>query len=161
ALDPAETLQSMPKRCQTDVSIGVIGSRDGEYADAAHALALLRPRVKGPRRRRAAEQRHELPSPHAHPPVKAHTAGLVSIASRVFLHFLQLPLSLNRLRANPISESHVSQSKRQQCSCDTRCRAPNGNLRSAIRHLPVIVRSRHRPSLYPERPSRRFTVDQT
>ena len=83
-------------------------------------------------------------------PASIHTAGLVSITSiRVVLHLLQLLLSLNHRLANPISKGHVSQSKRQQCSCNIGCRAPNGNLRSAIGHLPVIVRSRHRQSLTP------------
>src|SRR5262245_42276245 len=86
--------------------------------------------------------------------VKAHTAALVPIASRV-LHFLQLLLSLDRRRANPISKGHVGQSKRQQCSCDTGCRAPNGNLRGAVGHLPIIVRGGHRPSLTANRRSNR------
>src|SRR5262249_2173108 len=103
--------------------------------------------------RHTAEQDDKLPALHARTRTfEAHTAGLVSIASRIFLHFLLLLLSLNGRRANRISKGHVSQSKRQQRSCDTGCRAPNGTLCSTIGHLPVIVRSRHRPSLHPERP---------
>jgi hypothetical protein len=116
-----------------------LGSPSNVY-DLSLVKALLGAHRERPRRCRAAEQRDELAALHASTLLsEAHTADLVSKASRVFLHFLQLLLSLKRRLAYPISKGHVSQSKRQQCSCDTGCRTPNGNLRSAIGHLPVII----------------------
>jgi hypothetical protein len=55
-------LQSLPKRCQPSLSIGIVGSSDDEYADAAQAL---RPRREWPRCGRAAEQRDELAPLHS------------------------------------------------------------------------------------------------
>jgi hypothetical protein len=116
-----------------------------------------------PRRRRAAKQRHELPSPHArtlrlrHISKRVAACRLISIASRILLHFLQLLLFLKYRPTEPISERHVLQGEPEQCCCDARGRACNGDLRCPISHLPVIFRSRHRPSATPAAQSR-FTA---
>jgi hypothetical protein len=77
----------------------------GERQNKAHApypAGLLRTCRERPCHRRSAEQRDELAAFHARTlSSEAHTAGLVSMASRVFLHFLQLLLSLNRRLATP------------------------------------------------------------
>jgi hypothetical protein len=97
--------------------------------------------------------------PCPHPPSEAHISKrvaacrLISIASRILLHFLQLLLFLKYRPTEPISEHHVLQGEPEQCCCDAGGRARNGDLRCPISHLPVIFRSRHRPSATPAAPS--------
>ena len=67
ALCPAQSLQRLLERNQTLLLLG-IGRRIHQHADAPHPLALLRARSERPRRRRAAEQRDELATPHVGPP---------------------------------------------------------------------------------------------
>src|SRR3954468_17393183 len=64
ALCPAQSLQRLLERHQTLLLLG-IGRRIHQHADAPHPLALLRPRGERPGGCRAAEQRYELPPPHA------------------------------------------------------------------------------------------------
>src|SRR5262249_23971554 len=65
ALDPAETLQSLPKRCEPGLSLGIVGGGGGEPADAPHPARLLRARRERPRRRCAAEKRDERAPVHS------------------------------------------------------------------------------------------------
>src|SRR5262249_60017282 len=60
ALDPAETLQSLTKRCEPGLSLGIVGGSGGEHADAPHPARLLPARRERPRRRCAAEQNDEI-----------------------------------------------------------------------------------------------------
>ena len=61
-----------------------------------------------------------------HPPSEAHISKwvaacrLISIASRILLHFLQLLLFLKYRPTEPISERHVLQGEPEQCCCDAR-----------------------------------------
>src|SRR5262249_28216125 len=64
ALDPAETLQSLPKRCKPGLSLGIVGSSGGEHTDAPHPFRLLRARHERPRSRDA-EQRYERATVHS------------------------------------------------------------------------------------------------
>src|SRR5262245_52226273 len=58
---PVRLLQALQKCPMARLPQCIVGSTVMEHADAPHPLALLRARPKRPRRRRAAEQRHELP----------------------------------------------------------------------------------------------------
>ena len=64
ALGPAQLLQAICERYQTGLSFRAVCGHAHEHADAPHPLTLLRPRRERPRRR-AAEQRDELPPSHA------------------------------------------------------------------------------------------------
>src|SRR5262245_6988555 len=53
------------EHCDAGVSFRIVGDRVHEYADAPHALALLRARRERPRGRGAAEQCDEIAAPHS------------------------------------------------------------------------------------------------
>jgi hypothetical protein len=53
----------LQKRRDADLVFRIVGHSRHEHTDAPHARALLRPRRKRPPRRRATEQRDELPPP--------------------------------------------------------------------------------------------------
>src|SRR5262249_4952767 len=52
------------ERSDASLSFRIVCGRAHEHANAAHPLALLRPRRERPRRRRAAQQRDELAALH-------------------------------------------------------------------------------------------------
>src|SRR5215207_9447375 len=60
ALAPAQLLQGLCKRREASLSFRILRCPIREYADAPHALVLLRDRRERPRRR-AAEKPYELP----------------------------------------------------------------------------------------------------
>src|SRR5882672_4713801 len=62
---PAEPYEPLPKCCEPLLPHGAGLRAMYQDADAPHALALLRTRCEGPRRRRAAEKRDELAAPHS------------------------------------------------------------------------------------------------
>src|SRR5215467_10773278 len=62
---PACFLQSLLKCPHASLILSIIRNGGHEYADAPHALALLRARRERPRCRCAAEQRDELAPPHS------------------------------------------------------------------------------------------------
>jgi hypothetical protein len=67
ALAPSQLAERLCERREPGLSLGIASDEIQEHADAPHALALLRARHEGPkkrRRRRAAEQRYELAAFH-------------------------------------------------------------------------------------------------
>src|SRR6476646_3779317 len=63
-LDPAVSAHRIPKSHTTLLAGGIVAAPTDPDYDITDAVVLLRPRYKRPSRR-AAEQRHELPPPHA------------------------------------------------------------------------------------------------
>src|SRR5262249_7572817 len=59
-LHPSERLKSLPKRSDTGLYFRIVLRERMQEHDASHALGALRPRLKRPRRSRAAKQRDEL-----------------------------------------------------------------------------------------------------
>ncbi len=59
---PAELLKPLPERLGAELPRRIVLGVEHQHADSAHSLALLCAQRQRPRRRRAAEQRDELPS---------------------------------------------------------------------------------------------------
>src|SRR5262249_23724268 len=64
AVAPAQLLEGLHQRREAGLSFRIVRWQIHEHADAPHPLALLRARRERPRRR-AAEQRAELPALHS------------------------------------------------------------------------------------------------
>src|SRR5262249_79639 len=62
---PAKRLQPLQEGSEPCLVMRIVRRCGEEHADAPHPLALLRARSDGPRDRRAAEQRDELPPSHS------------------------------------------------------------------------------------------------
>ena len=91
--DPSQLLQTLMKGCQASLPFRIVRGPRAEYPDAAHVLALLRPRRERPRRHRAAEQRDELAPLHSiTSSARASSVGGNSIPSAL----AALRLSTNR-----------------------------------------------------------------
>src|SRR5262245_48933267 len=77
-LAPTELLKSLAKCCQSAQRLLVIVSPRQQHTDPPHALGLLRPHSERPRRR-PAEKRDELATPHSiTSSARASTAGGIS-----------------------------------------------------------------------------------
>src|SRR5262249_28777615 len=92
-------LQRLDESSHEILSFSIMSGEWGEHADAPHALALLRPHRKRPRRRRSAEQRDEL--------APLHSMTSSARASRVGATSMPSALAVLRLMIN---------SKRVACS---------------------------------------------
>src|SRR5262245_40617272 len=64
AIDPSQLLQPLLQGRHATLPLRVVLGEDGEHADPARLVRLLRPRRERPCGRRAAEQRDELAPPH-------------------------------------------------------------------------------------------------
>src|SRR4051812_7491507 len=65
AIGPAQNLQALQESGDTSLIFRIVRSGGNDHPDAPHPLALLRPRGKRPRCRRAAKQRDELAALHS------------------------------------------------------------------------------------------------
>jgi hypothetical protein len=65
AVGPAQLLQPLQKRRHAGLSFGIVCGATQEYANPPHSIGLLRARRQRQRRRRTAEKRDELATPHS------------------------------------------------------------------------------------------------
>src|SRR5262249_33154619 len=62
---PSTLIEPLPECREAGFCLRIVLGEAHQHADPPHSVALLRARRERPRRRRAAEQRDELPSPHS------------------------------------------------------------------------------------------------
>src|SRR5262249_50315372 len=81
AVDPSQLLQSLLQGCDATLPLGVVLGEDGEHADPARLVRLLRARRERPSCRCTAEQCDELAPPHgAYPKARDHGLSIAGQA---------------------------------------------------------------------------------
>src|SRR5262245_38616032 len=91
---PARLLETLQERPDAGLKFRIVRSRGQENADETHPLALLRVRSERPRRR-AAEQRDELPALHSiTSSARAMSVGGISRPSALAVWRLMVKLNL-------------------------------------------------------------------
>src|SRR6185436_6547196 len=81
-LDPAEIGQTLTKRGETALPIGIAGRKALQKPDLSDARHLLRQRGNRPCRCSATQKTEKLPPPHAWPPWSP-SSGVISVSDRI------------------------------------------------------------------------------